>query len=84
MKVSNWGSECESEKDDDSAHICFMVQGDDPLEVSSESHLDNLSMDEIASFFKLFEEKYDLLKIKNKNLKKEKDFLSSKLNDVFE
>ena len=56
MKASNWDSESESKKGDDSTRMCFMVQGDDPLEVHSESHLDNLSMDEIVLFFKLFEE----------------------------
>ena len=71
MKASTWDLESKSKKEDDSAYMCFMVQGDDPLEVSSESHSDcnNLSMDEIASFFEIFEEKYNLLKLKNKNMK---------------
>ena len=55
-----------------------MVQGDDPLEVYSESELEediNLPYDELASFCQKLLKKYDLLKIENKKLKKENNSL---------
>ena len=77
MKVTTWDSDSEFERDDDSTHMCFMIQGDDHLEVNSESNLDfdDLSMEEIVLYFEQFEEKYKLLKIKNKNLKREWFFI---------
>ena len=49
----------------DASNICYMVQGDNPLEVNSESELDedvDMSYDELASFCQQLLEKYDLLK----------------------
>jgi len=44
-----------SDSDDgsDASNICYMVQGDDPLEVNSESELEediDMPYDELASF----------------------------------
>ena len=50
--------------------------GDDPLEVNSESEIDedvDIPYDELALFYQQLLEKYDLLKIKNKRLKNEND-----------
>ena len=49
-----------------------MVQGDNPLEVTTESEVedDNLSYDELTSFCQTLLEKYDMIKKENKNLKK--------------
>ena len=57
--------------------MCYMVQGDDPLEVNSESELDehdNMSYDDLALLCKILLNKYDLLKVENKKLKNENDF----------
>ena len=46
--------------------MCYMVQGDDPLEVNSDSELDDdvdMTYDELAMFYQLLN-KYDLLKMK--------------------
>ena len=48
-----------------------MVQGDNPLEVTTESEEDdNMSYDELTTFCQLVLEKYDMIKKENKNLKK--------------
>ena len=49
-----------------------MVQGDNPLEVNTESELDDedMSYDELTTFCQLLLEKYDMIKKENKNLKK--------------
>ena len=49
--------------------MCYIVQGDDPLKVNSESELDedvDIPYDELASFCQKLLEKYDLLKFENK------------------
>ena len=49
LKVTFWDSDSESEVD--STNMCFMVQGDDPLEVNSESNLEEheqLPYDDLA------------------------------------
>ena len=51
-------------------------QGDDPLEINSESDLDeddDMSYDDLTLLCQKLLEKYDLLKIENKHLKKEND-----------
>ena len=51
MKATTWDSDSESKREEDSTHICFMVQGDDSLEVNSESDFDEddkLSYDDLA------------------------------------
>ena len=53
--------------------MCYMVQGDNPLEVNFESELDedvDMSYDDLASFCQQLLEKYDLLKKDNNKLKK--------------
>ena len=47
-----------------------MVQGDNPLEVTTESEDEDMSYDELSTFCHLLLEKYDMIKKKNKNLKK--------------
>ena len=73
-------SESESE---DSAHVCLIVQGDDPLEVNSKSNLncDDISIDELGEAFEL-SDNYDLLKKKFSNFKKEKEVLQSQLEMI--
>ena len=65
-----------------------MVQGDNPLEVTTESEVDenDMSYDELSTFCQLLLEKYDMIKKENKNLKKkfdcmlnEKDSLENKV-----
>ena len=49
MKATSWDSDSESEVD--SMHICFMVQGDDPLKVNSKFDLeenDKLSYNDLT------------------------------------
>jgi len=51
-----------------------MVQGDDPLEVNSEYDLDEddaMSYDNLTVFCQKLLERYDVLKVENKSLKKE-------------
>ena len=62
MKVTTWDSDSESE--DDSMHMFFMVQGDDPLKVNSESDFDEddkLSYDDLAICCEELFEKYDFM-----------------------
>jgi len=50
--------------------MCYMVQRDDPLEVNSDSELDNddeMPYDELVMFCQKLLEKYDLLKVENEN-----------------
>jgi len=53
MKVTTWDSDSGSESENDFAHICFMVQRDDPIEVNSKSNLncDDISIDELGKAF---------------------------------
>ena len=55
------------------SNVCYMVQGDNPLEVNTESELDenDMSYDELACFCQQLLERYDMIKKDNKNLKKE-------------
>ena len=74
-----------SDSDDGSAtfNMCYMVQGDEPLEVYTESKLKediDMPYDELASFYQKILKKYDLLKIENKKLKKENNSLLNKNN----
>ena len=89
-----------SDSDDgsDASNIWYIVQGDNPLEINSESELDedvDMPYDELALFCQQILEKYDVLKKNNKRLKnkfecisKENKFLNvflfSKLNDICE
>ena len=61
-----------------------MVQGDNPLEVTTESEVDenDMSYDELACFCQQLLEKYDMLRKENKNLKKNFDCML-KENDSF-
>ena len=80
-------------------NMCYMAQGDDRLEVNSDSELDeDMSYDELALFCKMLLKKYNLLNVEknsskkenvsllNENdfLKKETASLSSKLDVIFE
>ena len=75
MKARIWDSDSESDDEVDSAHICFMVQGDDPLEINSESHFDDISMDELGEAVEQLSNNYDILKNKYLKLKKENEVL---------
>ena len=61
-----------------------MVQGDNPLEVTTESEDEDVDMsyDELSTFCHLLIEKYDMLKRNNKNLKKKFDCMLNE-NDSF-
>ena len=62
-----------------------MVQGDNPLEVSTESEVDegiDMSYNELASFCQQLLEKYDMLRKDNKILKKNFDCMLNE-NDSF-
>ena len=65
----------DSDVGSEASNVCYMVQGDNPLEVNTESELDdednNMSYDELSTFCQLLLEKYDKLKKDNKNFKKE-------------
>ena len=80
---------CDKESDSDerstTSNMCYMVQGDDPLEINFESQLEediDMSHVELASFCQKVLEKYDLLKIENDKLKKKNTSLL-KENDSF-
>ena len=62
----------DSDVGSDISNMCYMVQGDNPLEVNTESELDDedMSYDELTSFCQQLLEKYDMIKKENKNLKK--------------
>ena len=49
-----------------------MVQGDNPLEVNTESEDEdvNMSYEELSTFCQLLLERHDMIKNENKNLKK--------------
>ena len=69
----------ESNSDDRSAtsNMYYIVQGDDLLEVNTESELDedvDMPYDELAMFCQLLK-KYELLKMENKSLKNENDLV---------
>ena len=69
-----------------------MVQGDNPLEVNTESELEedvDMSYDELASFCQQLLEKYDILKKDNKKMKNkfdamlnEKDSFQEKFENI--
>ena len=66
---------CESDSDDGSnaSNICYIVLGDNPLEVNSKSELDkdvDMPYDELALFCQQLLEKYDFLNIEKDSLKK--------------
>jgi len=81
---------------DESNQACYMVQGNESLELSSDSHLndcartsnDDNAMDahvlneELSMFCENLLLKYKALKNKNFDLKKENEMLFSKLNLV--
>ena len=62
----------DSDVGSDTSNVCYMVQGDNPLEVTTESEVEdvNMSYDELSTFCQLLLEKYDMIKKDNKNLKK--------------
>ena len=60
---ASWGdSESESDEEVDTANVCFMAHGDDPTKISLETTLDHdeLTMEEIATFFEELQLKYEL------------------------
>ena len=79
----------DSDVGSDVSNKCYMIQGDNPLEVTTESEVDedvDMFYDELTSFCQQLLEKYDMLKKNNKNLKKnfdcmlnEKDSLENKV-----
>jgi len=74
----------DSDVGSDTSNKCYMVQGDNPLEVTTESEVDDndMSYDELSTFCKLLLEKYDMMKKENKNLKKKFDCMLNE-NDSF-
>ena len=71
-------NEKESDSNDrsDASNMCYMVQGDDPLEINSNSELEEqMPYDDLTLLCKMLIKKYDLLKEENKSLKNENDFI---------
>jgi len=83
---SSWDddSESDSREDVDVANICFMAHGDDPTKAPFKPNLDDsdLTMDEPANFFEELQERYDLLKVQYRKLKKENDVLINNINEI--
>jgi len=66
----------DSDVGSDVSNMCYMVQGDNPLEVTTESEVEedvDMSYNELASFCQQLLEKYDMLRKDNKILKKNFD-----------
>ena len=75
----------DSDVGSDASNVCYMVQGDNPLDVTTESEVEedvDMSYDEFTSFCQQLLEKYDMIKKDNKNLKKKFDCML-KENDSF-
>ena len=54
-----------SDDGSDASNMCFMVQGNDPLEINFESELEediDMPYEELATFCQKLLQKYDLLK----------------------
>ena len=64
MKPTTWDSDSGSEREHDFAHMYFMIQGADPLEVNLKSHLDfdDISMDKLGEAFEQLLDNNDVLK----------------------
>ena len=81
---------------DESEQVCYMVQGNDSLEINSDTYLDNCTSssnddnamdadtlnEELSIFCENLLSKYKILKSKSFDLKKENELLFSKLNVV--
>ena len=81
-----YDKESNSDEGSTTSNMYYMVQRDDPLEVNSESELDedvDMSFDEITLFCQQLLEKSDLLKKDNKSLKNKYDSIS-KEKDSFQ
>ena len=66
----------DSDVGSETSNVCYMVQGDNSLEVNSESELEedvDMSYDELESFCQQLLEKYELLKKDNKKMKNKFD-----------
>ena len=82
-KQKQYYARSDSDDASDASNICYMVQGDNPLEVNSESELEedvDMSYNELASFCQKLLEKYDSLKIDINKLKKENTSLLKENN----
>ena len=66
--------ESDSEEEIVVANVCFMAHRDNSNKITSELNLDDseLSMDELAMAFEELQSKYDLLRVNNTKLRKEK------------
>ena len=68
----------DSDVGSEASNVCYMVQGDNPLEVNSQSELEedvDISYDELESFCQQLLKKYDMLKRDNKKMKNKFDSL---------
>ena len=71
--MATWNdSKIESEEEIDTAHMCFMAHSDEASKVNLENSLedDNLTMDELAQFFKNYKIDMKFLFHKTKNGKR--------------
>ena len=77
---ATWDSESESDKEVDTAHMCFMAN-DNTNKVTPESSIDDceLSMDELVEAFEELSHNYDFLKKKYLKMKKENETLNHKI-----
>jgi len=73
---ATWDSESKSEKEVDTANVCFMANDNTP-KVTSESSLDDceLTMDELGEAFEELSHNYDFLKKKYLKMKKGNEVL---------
>ena len=64
--------------------MCFMTSEEHLTKVSTELEPENcdLTMDELASVFEELQERYEISKVQNKKLRKEKKILKNKLDIV--
>ena len=82
----------DSDVGSDASNVCYMVQGDNLLEVNTESEVEedvDMSYDELESFCQQLLEKYDMLRKENKKMKnkidcmlKEKDSFQTRFENV--
>ena len=71
--VATWDdSKTKSKKEINTAHVCFMANGEETSKVNFETALDedDLTMDELARFFEELQDRYMISIAQNKKLKK--------------
>ena len=81
VEQTPYDKESHSDEENDASNICYMIQGNEPLVVNSDSELEEeIPYDDLALLCKMLLKKYDLLKIENEKLKKKNNSLLNKNN----